>query len=96
LNVKHNLIGDRYGHSYVRMRAVAEITKLNQINGALLKKGERRDFEIFYMRESFHEYFAVKKVPDYDYDFDDFLKYCEEHHPNIMRLVKKYGNPYEV
>jgi len=35
-------------------------------------------------------------VPDYDYDYEDFLKYCEEHHPNIPRLIKKYGNPYEV
>jgi hypothetical protein len=76
------------------MRAVAEIPKLIQINGAQLKKYERKDCEIFYMRESFREYFAFKKVPDYDYDFDDFLKYCEEHHPNVPLLIKKFGNPY--
>jgi len=29
------------------------------------------------MRESFREYFHFKKVPDYDYDFEDFLKYCD-------------------
>jgi len=96
LNVKHNTIGDKYGNSYVRMRAVAEIRKLNQINGAQLKKYERKDCEIFYLRESFREYFAYKKVPDYDYDFEDFLKYCEIHHPNITVLMKIYGNPYEV
>jgi hypothetical protein len=78
------------------MRAVAEIRKLNQINGAQLKKYERKDCEIFYLRESFREYFAVKKVPDYDYDFEDFLKYCDQHHPNIPTLIKIYGNPYEV
>jgi hypothetical protein len=43
LNVKHNIIGDKLGNAYVRMRAVAEISKLNQINGALLKKYERKD-----------------------------------------------------
>lgn len=96
LNVKHNPIGEKYGNSYVRMRAVAELSKLTQINGALLKKGERRDFEIFYLRETFREYFAFKKVPDYDYDFEDFLRYCEENHPSIPRLIKRYGNPYEV
>jgi hypothetical protein len=48
--VKHNPIGEKYGNSYVRMRAVAEIKKLNQINGALLKKYERKDCEIFYLR----------------------------------------------
>ncbi len=96
LNVKRNPIGEKFGNSYVRMRAVAEMPKLTQINGAELRKAERKDFEIFYLRQTFREYFAFKKVPDYDYDFDDFLKYCEEHHPNIMRLINKYGNPYEV
>jgi tubulin-specific chaperone E len=96
LHVKHNPIGDKLGNSYVRMRAVAEFPKLTQINGAQLKKVERKDFEIFYLRESFREYFAFKKVPDYDYDFNDFLGYCEAHHPNIPRLIKKFGNPYEV
>ena len=89
-------MGDKLGNAYVRMRAVAEIGKLAHINGALLKKYERKDCEIFYLRESFREYFAFKKVPDYDYDFQDFLAYCQTQHPNIPRLIKKYGNPYEV
>ncbi len=69
LNVLHNPFGSKFGNAYIRMRAVAEISKLNQINGALLKKYERKDCEIYYMRESFREYFHFKKVPDYDYDF---------------------------
>ena len=48
------------------------------------------------MRESFKEYFDLKKVPDYDYDYQDFMKYCEEWHPNVPFLIKRYGNPYEV
>lgn len=48
------------------------------------------------MRESFKEYFTLKSVPDYDYDFEDFMKYCEVHHPGIQFFIKKYGNPYEV
>ena len=67
--MKHNIMGDKLGNSYVRMRAVAEVPKLTIINGAPLKKIERKDFEIFYLRETFREYFALKKVPDYDYDF---------------------------
>lgn len=78
------------------MRSVAEISKLNIINGGMLKKYDRKDCEIYYMRESFREYFAFKKVPDYDYDFKDFLKYCELHHPNMPYFIKRYGNPYEV
>jgi len=44
LSVKHNPIGDKLGNSYVRMRAVAELPKLTHINGAPLKKIERKDF----------------------------------------------------
>lgn len=50
LNVKRNPIGEKFGNSYVRMRAVAEMPKLTQINGAELRKAERKDFEIFYLR----------------------------------------------
>jgi len=35
------------------MRAVAEVPTLTMINGAQLKKVERKDFEIFYLRETF-------------------------------------------
>lgn len=38
LNVKHNPMGDKLGNSYIRMRAVAEVPLLTQINGAQLKK----------------------------------------------------------
>ena len=38
LSVKHNPMGDKIGHSYIRMRAVAELPKLTHINGAQLKK----------------------------------------------------------
>ena len=96
INVKHNPMGDKLGHAYIRMRAVAEFPQLTHINGAWLKKLERKDFEIYYMRETFREYFTLKKVPDYNYDYEDFLRYCEIHHPNVPRLIKKYGNPYEV
>ena len=95
-NVKHNPMGDKLGHAYIRMRAVAEFPSLTVINGAWLKKVERKDFEIYYLRETFREYFTFKNVPDYNYDYEDFLQYCDIHHPNIPRLIKKYGNPYEV
>ena len=37
-------MGDKLGNSYIRMRAVAELPKLTHINGAPLKKLERKDF----------------------------------------------------
>jgi hypothetical protein len=89
-------LNDLIGNEYVRLRSIAEFQKLTIINGAPLKKYERKDSEIFYMRESFREYFHTKNRPDYDYDFNDFLKWCDEFHPNVQMFIKKYGNPYEV
>jgi hypothetical protein len=43
LNIKHNPVSDLMGNAYVRLRAVAECQKLVTINGAMLKKYERKD-----------------------------------------------------
>ena len=53
LNIKHNPVGDRMGNSHIRMRSVAELPKLKIINGSSLRKYERKDCEIYYLRESF-------------------------------------------
>lgn len=95
-NIRHNPIGNKLGNGYVRQRSVAEFPKLTVINGADLKKYERKDCEVFYLRETFYEYFNLRKVPDYDYDFDDFTNWAREWHPRIESLIKKYGNPFEV
>lgn len=89
-------MNETIGNSYVRLRSIAEFQKLKVINGAPLKKYERKDSEIYYMRETFREYFRLKNRPDYDYDFEDFIKWCNEHHPNIHLFIGRYGNPYEV
>lgn len=51
---------------------MAENPKLNVINGAILKKYERKDCEIFYLRNTFDEYFKLFNKVYYDYDFEDF------------------------
>jgi hypothetical protein len=50
-------MADKYGKNYVRQRAVAENVRLTGINGSELKKYERKDNEIFYLRRTFDDYF---------------------------------------
>lgn len=66
------------------------------MNGSILTKFERKDAEIFYLKSSFEEYFALKKVPHYYYDYNDFLNYASKKHPRIKYLIAKFGNPYEI
>jgi Leucine-rich repeat (LRR) protein len=42
-NIRHNPIGNKLGNGYVRQRSVAEFPRLTVINGADLKKYERKD-----------------------------------------------------
>lgn len=95
LNIKHNPMADTYGKSYVRQRAVAENPNIVFINGSDLKKYERKDCEIFYLRKTFDDFFKLTNSVYYDYNYDEFIKYAKEHHKRIDYLLEKYGNPYE-
>ncbi|KAL4483876.1 hypothetical protein ABPG72_006251 [Tetrahymena utriculariae] len=95
LNIKHNPIGDKCGKSYVRQRAVAECLNLSIINGSNLKKYERKDCEIFYLRRTFDDYFTLTGQVYYKYNLQQFLEWSAKEHPNHGKLLHKYGNPYE-
>eukprot|EP01016_Furgasonia_blochmanni_P034376 TRINITY_DN3701_c0_g1_i2.p2 TRINITY_DN3701_c0_g1~~TRINITY_DN3701_c0_g1_i2.p2 ORF type:complete len:195 (-),score=35.40 TRINITY_DN3701_c0_g1_i2:210-794(-) len=65
------------------------------MNGSDLKKYERKDCEIYYLRKTFEEYLQLVGKPHYDFDVDDCLAYCRKNHPRIAELIKMYGMPYE-
>ena len=96
IRLKTNPVADKLGASYVRQRTIAEIKTLEWINGSDIKAFERKDCEIYYMKSAFKEYFELANVPHYDYDFEEFTKYCVGRHPRLPELIKIYGNPYEV
>lgn len=95
LRFTKNPISKKYNPLHTRQRAIAEIKNLKNINGGELKKYERKDSEIYYLRNTFHEFFDKSKQTAFDYDFADFEKFCKTDHPRIPELIKKYGNPYD-
>eukprot|EP01017_Pseudomicrothorax_dubius_P034448 TRINITY_DN4721_c0_g1_i3.p1 TRINITY_DN4721_c0_g1~~TRINITY_DN4721_c0_g1_i3.p1 ORF type:complete len:527 (-),score=134.16 TRINITY_DN4721_c0_g1_i3:62-1642(-) len=96
LRIGHNPFSKETDKTYVRQRAVAEIKALKKINGSELKRFERKDCEIYYLRRTFEDYFTLVGRPFYDYDFADFCKFAKANHPRIEELIKMYGNPFEV
>lgn len=48
------------------------------------------------MKSAFEEYFILKKVKHYYYDWDDFVLFVNANHPKVHELIAKYGNPYEI
>lgn len=95
LRITKNPISTKHTVLHVRQRVIAEIKGLKSINGGELKKYERKDCEIYYLRNSFHDFFEKSGQSSYEYDFDDYKEFCAVHHPRIPELMKKYGNPYD-
>jgi len=95
LRITKNPIATKYTPLHIRQRAIAEIKTLTQINGSELKKYERKDCEIYYLRDTFREFFEKTGQNPYAYKYDEFLEYCKNRHPRIPELIKIYGNPYE-
>jgi len=95
LRITKNPISKNYNTLHTRQRAIAEIKSLKIVNGGELKKYERKDCEIYYLRNAFHEFFEKFGESGDEYDFDKLQEYCSEFHPRIPELMKIYGNPYE-
>lgn len=95
LRVTKNPVYNRFTALHIRQRAIAEIKSLNQANGSELKKLERKDCEIYYLRDSFREFFEVTGQNPDKYSLNEFLEYCSLNHPRVPELMAIYGNPYE-
>lgn len=76
IRIKTNPISEKLGASYVRQRTIAEIPTLIEINGSEIKKFERKDCEIYYMKKTFQNFFDLKQCKHYEYDFEEFTKWC--------------------
>ena len=94
--IKNNPCIDKYGSGYVRQRVVAEVKTLSIVNGGPLKRFERKDCELFYMRKTFEEFFTFSNSKYWDYDFQAFIEFCKENHPRIEELITIYGNLFEL
>jgi len=96
IRITNNPITKMHNPLHTRQSAIAEIKGLKVVNGSELKKYERKDCEIYYMRKAFEDYFTKSKQVHYDYDYDQFIKFAEERYPRVPELIKMYGNPYEI
>ena len=95
IRVTKNPIYSKHSVLHIRQRAIAEIKGLKNINGSELKKYERKDCEIYYLRNTFQEFFEKSGQKSVEYDYNQFLDYCASEHPRIPELIKIFGNPYD-
>ncbi len=69
---------------------------MKMVNGSDLKKYEKKDCEVFYLRRTFEDFFKASGKEHYDYSIDDFYTFIKGDYGRIEALIKKYGCPYET
>lgn len=79
-----------------RLLIVGGIRKLKSLNGSDLKRDEKKDGEIYYLKTAFHDFFKISKSTAFTYDETAFFVFARQNFPLIDELIKKYGNPYPV
>lgn len=94
LRILKNPLSDTNSTRHVRNVCVGEIRSLKIVNGTELKKFDRRDFEIYYLRWAFQEFFRIKNTTQDEYDEKDFIAWSTIQHPNAVKYIDEYENPY--
>lgn len=89
-----NPMSDKDGTRHVRNRLVGEICGLKIVNGSELGKYERRDYEIYFLRWAFQEYFRVFETDHDNYVYDEFIPWVTVTFPNVLKLIEEYECPY--
>jgi len=55
---------------------------------------EKKDANIYFLKNSFHEFFKLTSTCNVTYNVDEYMKWATMKYPLIEELLKKMGNPY--
>merc|ERR1719322_684109 len=80
--------------NHVRCLIIAAIAKIKGLNGSAVQRYEKKDCDIYYLKNTFHEYFRVTGTNSLNYDLNDFWLWARPKYPLIEMFVEKMGNPY--
>lgn len=86
------LAGDR-SKEYI----IARAQFVTQLNGMPYSENERRDCELFYMKQTFREFLKAHELQELKSLDDERLQaYVAKDHPRWFSLVEKFGSPLET
>jgi hypothetical protein len=84
--------------------AISRIEKCRQYNGTTIEAPERKNCELFYMKDSLKTFLidleaanqGNKYEPIKDLDDERLGNFMNVNHPRWYELVSKFGNPFEM
>lgn len=96
IRMLENPILQFYQKVHIRLILIAVMLKLKNLNGNEIKRDERRDAEIYFLKNAFHEFFSESRSTQFTYDYERFLDFAGARYPLIDFYLKRLGNPYPV
>lgn len=81
---------------HLRCIEIASCKTLKKLNGSEISREERRDSEIYYLKNAFHEFFKLTNTTMHTYDYPQFEVWALKEFPLIGYYISKFGNPYEI
>lgn len=92
----NNPVASLYDKDHFRCCIIACTMRLSVLNGSKLQHREKMDSEIYYLKNTFHEYFREFQVDQFNYDFSQYKEWADQQYPLIDYFLKKLDNPYAV
>lgn len=97
IRYQRNPIVEETGVTKSRAVVTARIQFLTEINGSEVTENDRKDAELYYLRESYEHFLAFKGTKEkVDIHNEEVAQYMEEHHKRFYELAEKYGSPVEM
>lgn len=96
IRLSQNPIKSCHDSIHLRFFLISSCLSLKIVEGSEVTRDERRDAEIYYLGQTFADFFRIFKTDRLTYDYDAYLKWATDNYPNIEFFLKKYGNPHEV
>jgi hypothetical protein len=81
---------------HIRCLVIASVPRIKNLNGSLIDRAEKRDSEIYYLKNAFHEYFRFANVTPFTYDLVEFYQWARPKYPLIDTFIAKMDNPYPI
>jgi hypothetical protein len=67
------------------------------LNGTVFSEAERRDCELYYLKQSFKDYLKISGQSQIEsLENEGLCAYIQAEHPRWFQLVEKLGNPLET
>ena len=94
LKIQANPLISYNDKDHIRCLLIACSLSLKILNGSELRGRERIDCEIYFLKNSFHDFFKESKTDRFSYKVEDYKIFAKKKYPLIDYYLKICGNPY--